>query len=146
VVEIIVKEVPIEEAVKVSATVVEFKKQSTKEEFEERYQGKDHLIIVAYVDDQPAGYSVGYNRYDDGSFFCWMAGVDPKFRRQGVFKSLMEYQEKWAEQKGYNKIRITSRNNRREMLIYLVKHGFNFIKVDTREIIEENRVFLEKSI
>ena len=53
----VVKEVPIEDAVKVNATIVEFKDEGApyqKEYFEERYKGKDHLIMVAYVDEKPA--------------------------------------------------------------------------------------------
>lgn len=143
--EIIVKEVPIEEAVKVNSTIVEFKPYS-KEYFEERYKDKEKLIIVAYLDNQPAGYFVGYDEFGDGSFYCWMGGVNPKFRKKGVFKALMNYQEKWAKNKGYRKIRIKTRNNRREMLAYLVKYGFNFTEVIQQPNTEDNRILLEKNI
>ncbi len=145
-VKISVKEVPIEEAVKVNSTIIEFDESYSKNYFEERYNGKTHLIIVAYVDDKPTGYIVGYDRFNDGSFYCWMAGVDPKFRKMGVLKALMDYEEKWAKNKGYGKIRIKTRNNRREMLAYLVKYGFLLTEVESRDNIEENRILFEKKI
>lgn len=143
---ITIKEVPIEEAVKVNATIVEFDAPYQKDYFEERYKDKDKLIIVAYVDDQPAGYIVGYDKFGDGSFYCWMAGVNPKFRKLGLLKAMMDYEDKWAKEKGYNRIKIKTRNNRREMLAYLVKYGFFFTEVVQQPNIDDNRILLEKEL
>jgi len=143
---IIIKEATIEEVVKISATIVEFDNPYPKSYFEERYGDKDKLIIVAYLDDKPAGYIVGYDKFNDSSFYCWMAGVNPDFRGKGVLKALMDYQDKWAKAKGYNKIKIKTRNNRREILAYLVKYGFYFIELKEYPDIKENRILLEKNI
>ena len=145
--DIIVKEVSIEEAVKVNRNVIEFDgKDTTKEDFEKRYVGKDNLIIVAYYKNIPIGYIIGYDRYEDGSFYCWMAGVDNNYRRLGALTALMNYQMNWAKKKGYNKLKIRTRNNRREMLSFLVKNGFNFVSVEEREDITENRINLEHDL
>ena len=144
---IVVKEVPIDEAVKVNRNVIEFDgKDTTKEDFEKRYVGKDNLIIVAYYKNIPIGYIIGYDRDNDGSFYCWMAGVDNNYRRLGALTSLMNYQMNWAKKKGYNKLKIRTRNNRREMLSFLVKNGFNFVSVENREDITENRINLEHDL
>ncbi len=143
---IIVKEVAIEEALKVNEKIPEFEESYSKDSFEERYKDKEKLINVAYLNGKPAGYIIGYDKFDDGSFYCWMAGVDTRFRRKGVLKALMIHQEKWAKKKGYEKIKIKTRNNRREMLAYLVKYGFNFIEVEQRPNIKDNRILLEKNI
>ena len=145
--DIIVKEVSIEEAVKVNRNVIEFDgKDTTKEDFEKRYVGKDNLIIVAYYKNIPIGYIIGYDRDNDGSFYCWMAGVDNNYRRLGALTTLMNYQMNWAKNKGYNKLKIRTRNNRREMLSFLVKNGFNFVSVEQRDNITENRINLEHSL
>lgn len=145
--DIIVKEVSIEEAVKVNRNVIEFDGKDTKaEDFERRYQDKDKLIIVAYYENVPIGYIIGYDRDNDGSFYCWMAGVDNNYRRLGALTSLMNYQMDWAKKKGYNKLKIRTRNNRREMLSFLVKNGFNFVSVEQRDNITENRINLEHSL
>lgn len=141
-----IKEVLIEEVVKVNATIVEFDAPYQKDYFEERYKDKEKLIIVAYVDDQPAGYIVGYDKFGDGSFYCWMAGVNPKFRKLGLLKAMMDYEDKWAKEKGYNKIKIKTRNNRREMLAYLVKYDFFFTEVVQQPNIDDNRILLEKDL
>ena len=144
---IVVKEVPIDEAVKVNRNVIEFDGKDTKaEDFERRYQDKDKLIIVAYYENIPIGYIIGYDRDNDGSFYCWMAGVDNNYRRLGALTSLMNYQMDWAKKKGYNKLKIRTRNNRREMLSFLVKNGFNFVSVENREDITENRINLEHDL
>lgn len=144
--EIIVKEVPIEEAVKVNETIVEFDETYSKKHFEEKYKDKEKLIIVAYLENQPAGYMVSYDKFGDGSIYCWMGGVNPKFRRNGVWKALMSYLEKWAKNKRYDKIKIKTRNNRREMLSYLIKYGFDFTEVIRYPNTEDNRILLEKKL
>lgn len=41
-------------------------------DFSERIQGKTHLIIVAHHNGAPAGYSISYDKFNDGSLYCWM--------------------------------------------------------------------------
>ncbi len=89
---ITVRAVPIEQAVAVNQTIAEFDAPYSKEYFEDRYQNREHLIVVGYVNEQPAGYIVGYDRDQDGSFYCWMAGVNPRYRRKGVLTALMNYE------------------------------------------------------
>lgn len=141
-----IKEDSIEVAVKVSAAITEFDKPYDKAYFENRYIDKANLILVSYVDNQPAGYMVSYDRNNDGSFYCWMAGVDPLFRRLGLLNQMMQYLYDWAKSHGYKKITIKTRNNRREMLAYLVKSGFNFTEVQPQPSIDDNRILLEKII
>lgn len=143
-----VQEVPIEEAVKVNALIPEFNQRETysKEYFEKRYTNRKRLIIMAYLNDQPAGYLVGYDHFNDNSFYCWMAGVVPEFRRKGILTALMNHQEHWAKQQGYTKIKIKTRNCRKEMIFYLIKNNFLFTGVIEHPNIQENRILLEKDI
>lgn len=143
---ITIKENNIDDVVKISATIDEFDRKLDKEYFENRYEDKEHLIIVAYVNSQPAGYIVAYNRFNDSSLYCWMGAVNSKFRKMGILTQLMDYQDKWAKKRGYNKIKIKTRNNKRAMLHYLVKHGFMFTGIEPRSTMEEYRIFLEKDI
>ncbi len=143
---VIVREVWIDEIVEVNKSIVEFGDPYDKKYFEERYEWKDKLLIVAYIDNNAAGYIVWYDRFWDGSFYCWMAWVNPAFRRMWVLKNLMEYEDDWAKRKGYNKIKIKTRNNRRNMLWYLVKYDFQFTEVEAYPSIEDNRISLEKDL
>ena len=141
-----VKEASLEEVVLVNSTITEFGEPYSKEYFAWRYDQKEHLLIVAYIESQPAWYVVGYDAYNDGSFYCWMAGVCPEWRGKGVLKALMLYQDTRAKEKGYNKIKIKTRNNKRAMLSYLVKYWFNFTEVIPQEDIGLNRILLEKDL
>lgn len=143
---IIIKEDSIETAVKVNTTIIEFDKPYNKAYFENKYQNSDKLILVAYVDNHPAGYMISYDKNKDGSFYCWMAGVNPLFRRFGILNKMMQYLNNWAKNHGYKKIIIKTRNNRREMLSYLVKSDFYFTEVQIYPFIEDNRILLEKNI
>jgi hypothetical protein len=50
--------------------------------------------------------------------------------------------EQIAKQKGYTKLKIKTRNNRREMLGYVVQNGWNFIDVEKHPGILSDTDFL----
>ncbi len=140
-----VKEVAIEEAMKVHHNVLEFDDLNPKKEFfTNRYEPYEHVITVAYYENEPIGYMIGYDHFQDNkeTFYCWLAGVDYRFRRKGALKNLMEYQMNWARSKGYKNLRIKTRNDKREMLSYLVKSGWNFIEVEKTDPLENSSIHL----
>lgn len=143
--EIVVKEVPIEIACSVHNSVKEFIKFKI-EDFENRYGSMNKMIIVAYYGEIPAGYIVGYDRDNDGSFYVWLAGVDDRYRRKGLLSALMKYQIEWAKKHGYNKLKLKTRNSCREMLAFLVKNNFNFVDAGFRENINDTEIFTELNI
>jgi predicted GNAT superfamily acetyltransferase len=142
----IVKEVSLKEAFNVHTTVSEFKDSYNLNFFKDKITCKNSLILVAYLDNTPVGYLVGYNKFKDNSFYCWMAGVNPNFRRKGALSALMNHQEKWAQKKGYKKIKIKTRNSRKAILSYLIKSGFNIYNFILKDLIENNEILLEKEI
>lgn len=143
-----IKEVNIEEVLKVHKNVLEFDDLNPKKEyFEDRYKDKEKIIIVAYYNYIPVGYIIGYDKFQDNeSFYCWMAGVDVNYRRLGILTQLMNYQINWAMENGYHILKIKTRNNRREMLSFLIKNGFYFTDVEKRDNIKDNRINLQKDI
>ena len=58
----------------------------------------------------------------------------------------MNYQINWAKDKGYHILKIKTRNNRREMLSFLIRNGFYFTEVEAKENIKDNRINLQKDI
>lgn len=144
---IIVKETIIDEILKVHEQIPEFKEtQPNKQYFENRYENKETVILCAYENNKAIGYIIAYNKFDDKSFYCWMAGVVPEYRKHGALTELMNYLYTWAKSKRYNKIKIKTRNDKRDMLNFLTKNGFDFTYVEERENIKDNRISLEKSI
>lgn len=145
---ILIREVGLEEAFVVHLRIPEFHLHFpyTLDIFRERTAGRRNVAFVAEVDGVSAGYSVAYDRDQDGTFYCWMAGVEPSFRRKGVLAALMDRLEQWTRENGYAILRIKTRNHRREMLAFLVKHGFDFVGVESQPDVHDNRVLLEKRL
>lgn len=143
-----VRETSLEEAFAVHQRVPEFQVHFPYDlnVFHERTKQRKTVSLVAEVEGEPAGYVVAYDRDEDGTFYCWMAGVDPSFRRMGVLLALMDYLQTWAKREGYTAVRIKTRNHRREMLAFLVKHGFHFVAVESHPDPQDNRVLLEKEL
>lgn len=144
--EIKIKEGEIDVAIKVHSEMHEFSRLYRREEVEDRYRDRQELILSAYLNNQPVGYMLSYDKYRDGSFYCWMTGVAPLFRRKGVLTKMMEYMEEWSMKNNYKSIKLKTRNNRREMLSYLIKNGFNVANVEINPAIEDNKVLFEKKI
>ncbi|MBU0706883.1 GNAT family N-acetyltransferase [Patescibacteria group bacterium] len=143
---IIIKENQLADALIVHKTVTEFNLPFDEKEFNERVGQKNNLVLVAYLNSQPIGFVISYDFQNNGSIYCWLAGVDPKYRKHGAHKLMMDYLEIWSKQQGYKNICLKTRNTRRNMLAYLVKYGYNFTGVKNQPQIEENRIFLEKKL
>lgn len=142
-----IREITIEEAFEVHGRVLEFDELSVIEDFINRYTGKVHVIIGAYLEEKLVGYIIAYDKHQDNQrFYIWMAGVDNNYRRLGALKKMIDYVTIWAKENGYSKLAIKTRNNRREMLNFLTKNDFNFTYVEPKDDVRENRIELEKDI
>ena len=114
--------------------------------FSQRCENTSHLKIIAKIGSSAAGYMVSYDRYQDGSLYCWMAGVVPEFRCKGIYSAMAVKRLQWAKSNSYKTLRIKTRNNRREMLSWLIKNGFQFTEVDKREPLSDSRIHLLKEL
>ena len=114
--------------------------------FAGRCENRKTLALAAFLNGEPAGYAVCYDRYEDGSLYCWMAGVLPDFRKNGVYSALAAAREAWAIENGFTALTIKTRNNRREMLRWLVNNNFDFIKVDKHDPLADSRIYLVKEL
>jgi len=126
--------------------IPEFEEPYDEEEYLKRLADKDHLILVAYDGDRAVGFKVGYDRYGNGSFYSWMGGVLPSYRRQNIARKLAEHQVIWAKEKGYGSIKLKTRNKHKAMLIFALSDGFLITGYEKRDNSEESRVILEKII
>lgn len=139
-----IKQVSIQEAYDFSLRIPEFKEPVSVAEYERRFKGMPHLILMAYVDGAAAGFKVGYER--DGYFYSWLGGVLPAYRRQKVALALAEAQEKWAKKQAYDTVTFKTRNQHKNMLIFALKRGFNIIGFTAKEEVLTNRILLRKHL
>ena len=113
--------------------------------FKDRITSKEEVVsLIAYQNEIPVGFKIGY-RYNENTFYSWVGGVLPKFRKQGIAKQLADKQEFITKEKGYTKLRTKSMNRFKPMLILNLKNGFDIVQVYTNEKGQQKIVF-EKEI
>lgn len=143
---IVIKESGIDEALKVHNFIEEFYPPCSKDFFEDRLKDKNKLILVSYMDNDPVWYMIWYDRYADESFYCWMTWVIKQYRKQWSLNAMMKYFFNWAKLNSYNKVKIKTRNSRRQMFEFLIKDWFNMIEFVKGKEVLDNRMLLEKSV
>ena len=134
------------EATTITHQIPEFGKAYMTAEYVKRLEKIPHLILIAEADGELAGFKVGYERERDGSFYSWMGGVLPPFRRKGIASLLAARQEQWALLKGYQSVRFKTRNQHKGMLIFGINRGFKVVGFDARNNVEQHRIMLEKQL
>lgn len=137
-----IKEGDVETVVALSQQIPEFIHPHEATEYYKRINNVPHLILIAFVNAQPVGFKVGYER--SGEFYSWMGGVLPNFRRLKIAQALQEQQEQWAQQNGYPHITFKTRNSHKAMLIFALKNGFDIIGFSERDTVAEHRIILRK--
>jgi predicted GNAT superfamily acetyltransferase len=134
-----------QECVDLSSKIPEFNSPYKIEEYKKRC-ARESLVLIAEIDNQLVGFKIGYDRFKNGSFYSWMGGVLPKFRRMGVAYSLANFQEKWAAENGFSSILLKTRQKHDEMIAFSLNRGF-IITEETQIILdEETRIWMEKSL
>jgi len=86
--------------------------------------------VLAYYNNQFIGFKVGYP-YDKDTFYGWISGVLPNYRKQGVGTQIAIIQENFAKDNGFKKLRTKSMNTYKAMMILNLKNGFDITKVYT---------------
>ena len=139
-----IKKGSFEECVKLSKIIPEFDSPYEINEYKKRCCGIHHLTLIANMNDMPVGFKIGYDRYKDGSFYSWMGGVIPKFRRNGVARQLANCQESWAKDNSYSYIQMKTRKKHKSMIKFLLKRGFLIKDKIPMENLLETRIIMEK--
>lgn len=102
------------------------------------------LALVAIEEGQVAGFKFGYE-HEDGVFYSWLGGVHPAFQRRGIAKQLMERQHAIVKERGYDRIRTYSRNEKMAMLILNLQSDFH-IKSTFTDDKGWHKIVLEKQL
>lgn len=134
----------IQTVVQLSRQLAEFVNPHGVEEYQKRLSNVPHLILIAYLQEKPIGFKVGYER--DGYFYSWMGGVLAEFRKLGVAKALADTQEIWAKSQDYPSITFKTQNKHKAMLLFALKNGFQIIGFKEKGNIETYRILLRKDL
>ena len=134
-----------QECVDLSSKIPEFNSPYKIEEYKKRC-ARESLVLIAEIDNQLVGFKIGYDRFKNGSFYSWMGGVSPKFRRMGVAYSLANFQEKWAAENGFSSILLKTRQKHDEMIAFSLNRGFIITEETQITPVEETRIWMEKSL
>lgn len=131
-----VAEGSIEEAVSVYRQIPEFQNELVIDaaEMERRLGRRSPLILIGHVDGRCVGFKLGYDRYQDGSWYSWLGGVLPSYRKQGVAEAMLLQQESWVAAHGFAKLYVKSRNRFGAMRAMLAAHGYMVIALDVPEL------------
>lgn len=113
--------------------------------FKKRLNEKENVLsIIAFLKQKPIGFKIGY-RYNQITFYSWVGGILPAYRKQGIAKELAKLQESWAKQQDYTKLRTKSMNRFKPMMILNLKNGFNIKQVYTNDS-GQTKIIFEKEI
>lgn len=120
----------------------------TKDEafFRRRFMGRHNaLILIASIDQMPVGFFVGFELKPD-TYFCWLFGVLPDFRRQGIASQLLDAVHTWAASRGYEWVRFECHNQHRPMLHLAISHAYDIIGIRWDGDRAANLVIFEKAM
>lgn len=140
-----IKRASVEEALPVLQAIPEFASPVTQQDLEARLQGKQLLLLVAFIDGKAAGVKLGY-AHNPMQFYSWLGGVLPTARGFGVAQALLDHQEQWAKLQGYQTIAVKTRNQFPQMIHMLVKNRYMIVKTESYSNPLENRIYFEKAL
>jgi len=92
-----------------------FRPAENEDYFRRRFQGRYNvLVMLAALDNRPVGFTIGFE-LKPFVFYNWLTGVHPDFRRKGIGRQLMESENEWAKNHGYEYTRFEGLNRHKAM-------------------------------
>ncbi|MCU0399473.1 MAG: GNAT family N-acetyltransferase [Algoriphagus sp.] len=126
--------------------IPEFPGKASLDFYTERLRHRLHLGLVAEKDGELLGFKVGYQSDTPDTFYSWMGGVRPEFRKYGIANALAEYQENWAREKGFKSVFFKTRNRFPAMIIFGLSRSFKIMEVIPKGGVEDYRVVMWKEL
>ncbi|GLR74536.1 GNAT family N-acetyltransferase [Aliivibrio sifiae] len=135
----------IDDVIYVDHQIPEFDARNTKEKLSSKLNGLEHLILIAFENEQPVAYKLGYQR-SVTEFYSWLGGVIPNTRKKGIATQLRLTQEQWAKEKGYQSISVKSMNRYPAMLQLLISSGYAISGYEDTGSVESSKIKFQKSM
>jgi len=123
-----------------------FSPPADEELFRRRFEGRRNIsIMVAVIEDCPVGFIIGFE-LTPTTYFTWIGGVMPDYRRAGVATQLMQGQQAWALDHGYDILRFECQNQHRPMLHVAITEGYDLVGIRWETSSSSNVVIFEKDL
>jgi len=121
-------------------SIPEFSHKTTTEEIQKRIEGKDQEFITVEDNGQPAGFLIAYN-INRKTYYNWIMGVLPEFRRKGYGRQLIEEFESIAKDKGYSAVQVKTMVKFKAMQRLLAEMKYQEVGRD-----DIGKIILEKNL
>lgn len=139
----IIKPASLEELLLVDSQIPEFDGRNTLSKLQAKCADVEHLALVAYIDNEPVAYKLGY-ALDSNTFYSWLGAVAPKCRGQGIAQALLNAQEAWVKAHSYLAIKVKSMNCFPAMLSLLIKNGYAITGYEDRGSPQTSKILFSK--
>jgi len=126
--------------------IPEFPGKASLDFYTERLKHRLHLGLVAEKEGELLGFKVGYQSDNPDTFYSWMGGVRPEFRKHGIANALAECQENWSREKGFKSVFFKTRNRFPAMITFGLSRDFKIIEVIPKGGVEDYRVVMWKEL
>ncbi|QSX37394.1 GNAT family N-acetyltransferase [Shewanella sedimentimangrovi] len=125
--------------------IPEFNKPATADELLTRLADKPCLLQWAFIEGELAGFKLGY-ALDEQHFYSWLGGILPDYRRLGLAQRLLESQEAWAKDKGYQQVSVKTLNRLAPMLGLLIRNRYQITALQSGMQLGDTKLSLQKSL
>lgn len=126
--------------------IPEFPGKASLDFYADRLKHRLFLALVAEKEGELLGFKVGYQTDTADVFYSWMGGVRPEFRKHGIADALAEFQETWAQEKGFRSVYFKTRNRFPAMISFGLSRGFKVMEVIQKGGVEDYRVVMRKEL
>ncbi|MDI4667909.1 GNAT family N-acetyltransferase [Pseudoalteromonas shioyasakiensis] len=141
----IIKPASLDDLLLVDSQIPEFDGRNTLSKLQTKCADVEHLALVAYIDNEPVAYKLGY-ALDSNTFYSWLGAVAPKCRGQGIAQALLNAQEAWVKVNNYRAIKVKSMNRFPAMLSLLIKNGYAIAGYEDRDSPQTSKILFTKDI
>ena len=106
----------------------------------------DLLMLIAYVEDEPVGFKVGY-RESRTTFYSAKGGVLPAWRRRGISRYLLHVMMERVRKNGYRRFAYdTFPNKHPGMTVLGLAEDFQVTRADYNTTYKDYRLRFEKQL
>ena len=141
-----IREASPEELLWVHERIPEFPGKASLDFYTERLKHRLYLALVAESEGELLGFKVGYQSDTPNTFYSWMGGVRPHFRKYGVADALAEAQETWCKKHGFTSVFFKTRNRFPAMIAFGLSRGFRILEVIPKGGEEDYRIVMSKEL